>query len=180
LLLISLSACKKLDLAPTDKFTDGTYWTTTDKAKTVLNRAYQQISNSGYFFSQEAMSDNAYNGRGDNNGVASLAAGTYDQSLGRFKREWYDHYSGIKTCNIFLENVDKVTSMDAGLKARMKAEARFIRAWHYFLLETWWGDVPLVQKDLTIDESKVITRTPKADVVAFILKELDEAAAHYL
>jgi hypothetical protein len=177
MLLLSVSACKKLDLSPTDAFTNETYWTTTEKANTVLNRAYQQISNSGIFFSQEALSDNAYNGRGDNNGAASIAAGTYDQSLGRFKSEWSDHYAGIKTCNIFLENVDKVTSMDANLKARMKAEARFLRAWHYFLLETWWGDVPLVQKDLTIDEAKVIARTPKADIVAFILKELDEAAA---
>lgn len=177
LLLLSLSACKKLDLTPTDAFTDGTYWTTTEKANTVLNRAYQQISNSGYFFSQEALSDNAYNGRDDNNGAASIAAGTYDPSLGRFKQEWSDHYSGIKTCNIFLENVDRVTSMDANLKTRMKAEARLIRAWHYFLLETWWGDVPLVEKDLTIEEAKVIKRAPKADVVAFILKELDEAAA---
>ncbi|MFD0767279.1 RagB/SusD family nutrient uptake outer membrane protein [Mucilaginibacter lutimaris] len=177
MLLLSVSACKKLDLSPTDAFTNETYWTTTEKANTVLNRAYQQISNSGLFFSQEALSDNAYNGRGDNNGAASIAAGTYDQSLGRFKSEWFDHYAGIKTCNIFLENVDKVTAMDAGLKARMKAEARFLRAWHYFLLETWWGDVPLVQKDLTIDEAKVIARTPKAEVVTFILKELDEAAA---
>jgi hypothetical protein len=32
-------------------------------------------------------------------------------------------------------------------------------------------------KDLTIDESKTIARTPKAQVVDFILKELDEAAA---
>jgi hypothetical protein len=176
MLITALSACKKLDLAPENKFTDANYWTTTDKANNVLNTAYSQISNSGYFFSMEAMSDNAYNGRGDNNGVASLAAGTYDASLGRLKGEWGDHYRGIKTCNIFLENVDKVTSMDATLKARMKAEARFIRAWHYFLLETWWGDVPLIEKDLTIDESKVIARTPKADVVAFILKELDEAA----
>jgi hypothetical protein len=176
MLITVLSACKKLDLAPENKFTDANYWTTADKANNVLNTAYSQISNSGYFFSQEAMSDNAYNGRGDNNGVASIAAGTYDASLGRFKAEWGDHYRGIKTCNIFLENVDKVTSMDATLKARMKAEARFIRAWHYFLLETWWGDVPLIEKDLTIDESKTIARTPKADVVAFILKELDEAA----
>lgn len=177
MLITALSACKKLDLAPENKFTDANYWTTTDKANNVLNTAYSQISNSSYFFSMEAMSDNAYNGRGDNNGVASLAAGTYDPSLGRLKGEWGDHYRGIKTCNIFLENVDKVTSMDATLKARMKAEARFIRAWHYYLLETWWGDVPLIEKDLTIDESKVIARTPKADVVAFILKELDEAAA---
>ena len=97
------SACKKLDLAPTDRFTDANYWTTAEKAGSVLNSAYSQISNSGYFFSMEAMSDNAYNGRGDNNGVASLAAGTYDASLGRLKTEWGDHYTGIKTCNIFLE-----------------------------------------------------------------------------
>lgn len=176
LLLLSVSACKKLDLSPTNSFTDETYWTTSDKAATVLNKAYQQISSSGYFFAQEAMSDNAYMGRGDNFGAASLAAGTYDPSLGRLKSEWGDHYAGIKTCNIFLENVDKVTSMDAALKARMKAEARVLRAWHYYLLENWWGDVPLIQKDLTIDEAKVVSRTPKAQVVDFILKELDAAA----
>ncbi|RFZ94463.1 RagB/SusD family nutrient uptake outer membrane protein [Mucilaginibacter conchicola] len=176
LLLLSVSACKKLDLTPTNAFTNDTYWTTTEKANTVLNRAYQQISSSGYFFAQEAMSDNAYMGRGDAFGAASLAAGTYDPSLGRLKSEWYDHYAGIKTCNIFLENVDKVTSMDATLKARMKAEARLIRAWHYFLLETWWGDVPLVEKDLTIEEAKVVTKTPKAQVVDFVLQELDAAA----
>src|SRR6478609_7677600 len=123
LLAFSLSACKKLDLAPENRFTDANFWTTTEKASIVLDRAYQQISNSGYFFSQEALSDNAYMGRGDAFNAASLAAGTYDASLGRFKSEWYDHYAGIKTCNIFLENVDKVTSMDANLKARMKAEA---------------------------------------------------------
>ncbi|MBL4676585.1 MAG: RagB/SusD family nutrient uptake outer membrane protein [Mucilaginibacter sp.] len=177
MLVTVLSACKKLDLLPQDRFTDANYWTTADKANSVLNTAYSQIMSSSNFFFNEAMSDNAFNGRGDNNGVASIAAGTYDPSLGRFKSEWSDHYTGIKTANIFLENVDRVPNMDATLKARMKAEARFLRAWHYFLLETWWGDVPLIQKDLTIDESKTIARTPKADVVAFILKELDEAAA---
>ena len=177
LLLITVSACKKLDLVPTDKFTDANYWTTAAKANNVLNTAYSQIMGSGDFFYNEAMSDNAVNVRGDNNGVASIASGTYDASLGRFKGEWGAHYAGIKTCNIFLENVDRVTDMDATLKARMKAEARFLRAWHYFLLETWWGDVPFFDKDVTIDQSKTIARTPKADIVAFILKELDEAAA---
>ncbi|WP_431198683.1 RagB/SusD family nutrient uptake outer membrane protein [Mucilaginibacter sp. P19] len=59
-----------------------------------------------------------------------------------------------KNLQHFLENVDRVTAMDATLKARMKAEARFIRAFHYFMLETWWGDVPLFDKDISIDEIK--------------------------
>jgi hypothetical protein len=63
------------------------------------------------------------------------------------------------------------------LKARMKGEARFMRAFHYFQLENWYGDVPFFEKDITLDEARTISRTPKAQVVDFILKELDEVAA---
>ncbi len=177
MLLILVAACKKLDLAPVDRFTDLNYWTTADKAKTVLNTAYSQMFNSNWFFLNEALSDNAYNSRGDAEGVASIAAGIYDQSLGRFNSEWDNHYSCIKTCNVFLQNVDKVTNMDANLRERMKAEARFIRAYQYFQLYTWFGDVPLFDKDITIDEAKTISRTSRAQVVDFVLKELDAAAA---
>ncbi|RVU03028.1 RagB/SusD family nutrient uptake outer membrane protein [Mucilaginibacter limnophilus] len=178
IILVSvLSACKKLDLVPTDVFTDANFWTTTEKANSVLNSAYSQLFNNNYFFFNEGMSDNAYNGRGDNEGVASLAAGTYDPALGRLNGEWDFHYAGIKTTNIFLENVDRVSSMDANLKARMKAEARVLRAWHYFYLTTWFGDVPFFAKDPSIEEAKTVSRTPKSEIVNFILTELDAAAA---
>lgn len=176
-LVCYISACKKLDLAPANKFTESNYWTTSEKASSVLSTAYAQMFRNDWFFYNEGASDNAYNGRGDVAGVASLAGGSFDASLGRVKEEWGYHYTGIKTTNIFLENIDRVESLDAALRARMKAEAKFIRAYHYFQLETWFGDVPLIEKDLTIEEAKVITRTPKAQVVEFILKELDEAAA---
>ena len=175
LVFFLLPSCKKLDLAPTDRFTDVNYWTTTTKANAVLNTAYSQMFNNNRFFLNEAMSDNAYNGRGDNEGVASLAAGTYDPSLGRIRSEWNDHYAGIKTCNIFLENVDRVTDMDATLKERMKGEARFLRAFQYFQLMTWFGDVPLFDKDITLEESFSVPRTPRAQVLDFVLKELDAA-----
>ncbi|RYE22255.1 MAG: RagB/SusD family nutrient uptake outer membrane protein [Sphingobacteriales bacterium] len=177
ILVSTLSACKKLDLAPTNVFTDATFWTTQAKANSVLSTAYGQLLNASVFFYNEGLSDNAYNGRGDTEGAASLAAGTYDASLGRLNSEWDDRYKGIKTCNIFLENVDRVTAMDANIKARMKSEARVLRAWNYFYLTTWFGDVPLFTKDPTIDEAKTVSRTPKAQVVAFILQELEESAA---
>lgn len=175
-LLLLVSACKKLDLAPVDQFTASNYWNTTEKAKTVLNTAYSQMFNNNYFFLNEALSDNAYNSRGDNEGVATIAAGIHDPSLSRFNGEWDSHYACIKTCNVFLENVDKVTSMDATLRERMKGEAKFIRAFQFFQLYTWFGDVPLFEKDITLDEAKTIARTPRAQVVDFVLKELDAAA----
>lgn len=176
-LLVLFTSCKKLELVPTDRFTDINYWTTTEKASAVLNTAYSQMFNTNRFFFNEALSDNAYNGRGDNEGAASIASGTYDASLGRIKAEWNDHYTGIKTCNLFLDNVDRVTSMDEGLKARMKAEAKFLRAFHYFQLMTWFGGVPLFDKDITLEESRTIPRAPREEVLAFVLSELDAAIA---
>lgn len=177
MVIVFLTGCKKLDLIPEDQFTDETYWTSEGKARSVLNTAYSQMSNSARFFFNEGLSDNAVMGRGDAQGAASISRGTFDPSLSRFKEEWSDSYAGIKTTNIFLENVDRVPDMNEDTRNRMKAEARFIRALKHFQLMTWFGDVPLVSQDLTLQEARTISRTPRAQVLAFILSELDAAAA---
>lgn len=176
LLLLVVASCKKLDLVPTDRFTDATYWTSSDKAATVLNTAYGQMFGAATFFYNEGLSDNAYSGRGDQQGVTSIASGLADASLPRFKDEWNGRYQCIKTCNILLENIDRVPGFDEALKNRMKSEARVIRAYQYFQLYTWYGDVPLFDKDISVTESQTIARTPRRQVVDFVLKELDEAA----
>ncbi len=166
--------CEKLDLVPENSFTDETYWTSTDKAQTFLNTAYSQMMNSTYFFYNEALSDNAYNGRGDNAGAASIASGTYDASLGRLKSEWNNRYAGIKTTNLILENIDRVPDMDEEVRSRMKAEARFLRAWQHFYLMTWFGDIPLLEQDPSLEEAKSIERTPRAQVLQFVITELTD------
>src|SRR5258708_11836751 len=170
-------SCNKMDTAPTDRYTELNYWTSAEKANLVLNTAYSQMVDPGNFFYNEALSDNAYAGRGDVNGVLSLSSGVYDPSLNRLDDEWKFHYAGIKTSNTLLENIDRVPGMDAGLRARMVAEARFLRALHHFQLATWFGDVPLVTKTLSVAESQSIKRDPRADVIAFVLKELDDVIA---
>ncbi|MBO0936980.1 RagB/SusD family nutrient uptake outer membrane protein [Fibrella sp. HMF5335] len=173
-----LGGCKDLDLAPTDRFTEATYWTSADRALTVLNTAYSGMFTADLFFANDALSDNAYNQLGDFQGANSIARGSYDPALGRIKGEWDFHYGGIKTTHILLGNIDRIPSIDAALKARIIAETRFIRAFHYFQLMTWYGDVPLFTKDISIEESRTVARTPRADVLAFVLAELDAAAAN--
>ena len=174
--LASLSGCQDLDLAPTDKFTEANYWTSAEKASMVLNTAYGQLTSSGRYFSNESLSDNMYEGRG-NSSEKMISSGQADASNSRFSEGWKNSYAGIKTCNVFLENVDKVPNMNETLRTRMKAEARFIRAWLYLQLTTWYGDVPLFEKDITLEESKSISRTPKAAILTFIYNELDEVEA---
>lgn len=171
-----LGGCKDLDLAPTDRFTEATYWTNTDRALSVLNSAYGGLYTADFFFANDALSDNAYNQLGDFQGANSIARGAYDAALGRIRDEWNFHYGGIKTNHILLENIDRVPNMDPTLKARIIAETRFIRAFHYFQLLTWYGDVPFFTKDVTIEESRTIARSPRAEVLAFVLSELDAVA----
>ncbi len=172
-IILIFTSCNKLDLAPTNKFTEENYWTSAEKANMVLNMAYSQMTNNDYFFKTEALSDNLYEGRGSSSEKA-ISSGQADASNGRFSGEWKDCYAGIKTCHTFLENVDRIEGMDETLKSRMKAEARFIRAYLYFRLTTWFGDVPLFDKDIVLSDSKTIARTPQADVLAFVRSELDD------
>ena len=170
--LVTLSACNGLDLAPTNKFTDANYWTSTDKAAAVLNMAYSQLFNANYFFANERLTDNLYEGRG-NSDEKIITSGQADAALGRFANEWRNCYEGIKTCHIFLENVDQVPNMDPVIKERMIAEIRFIRASLYFRLASHYGDVPFFDYNITLQEANNIERTPKSEVIAFVRSELN-------
>lgn len=171
--LVSLSSCNDLDLAPTNKFTDANYWTSPEKAAAVLNMAYSQMFGANYFFANERLTDNLYEGRG-NTDEKIITSGQADAALGRFANEWRNCYEGIKTCHIFLDNVDLVPNMDAALKERMIAEVRFIRASLFFRLTNHYGDVPFFDYNITLLEANTISRTPKAEVITFVRDELNE------
>jgi starch-binding outer membrane protein, SusD/RagB family len=178
LLFAALNGCKKMDLTPTDRFTELNFWQSDANVNNALNNVYNRMYNSQYFFYNEALSDNAYTRLGISAGFPdAIASGNFTPTLARFLDEWNYYYTGIKAANIFLENVDKNTTLAPALKERMKGEVRFIRAFHHFRLMNWWGDVPLLTKDISPDEAKAISRTPRAEVLAFILGELDAAAA---
>ncbi len=88
---------------------------------------------------------------------------------------WSGQYAGINLCNQSLDNIPNI-EMDAALKARLLAEAKFIRAYHYFNLVRAFGDVPLVKKiPVTADEINP-ARSPKQEVYDFITQDLTDAA----
>src|SRR5690606_37642162 len=90
--------------------------------------------------------------------------------------EWSANYEGIYRANVVLEKVPDI-EMDQELKDRILSEAKFIRAWFNFLLVTVFGDVPLVDKVLAPSEYNQ-TRAPKAEMWAFIERDLTEAIVH--
>ena len=72
---------------------------------------------------------------------------------------WSQTYKTIVTCNNFLDHIDDI-DMDTTIKKRMIADVRTLRAYHYFYLATFWGDVPLVTTVLSMEEANSVSRTP--------------------
>jgi starch-binding outer membrane protein, SusD/RagB family len=187
LFFASFFSCTNLELPLTNELNDVAYWRNDQDAIDALSSCYQSIMaswegrsptdptrapNYDQYFAAEALSDNAFNLGTSYGGVGQIANGSFNNLTPRIAFEWSDRYAGIRRCNKLLENVDKIKGSTAVLIARYKAEARFIRAWSLFQLTNFYGDVPLVTTTLTISDAKSISRTAKADVVAFILSEL--------
>lgn len=95
----------------------------------------------------------------------------------------YDNRSmwqGIRNCNIFLENVDKVTDLQPYLKERWVAEVKFLKAYFHWYLFRMYGPIPIVDKNLPITatpEEVRVVRQPVDSVVSYISKLIDESTA---
>src|SRR5688572_22564046 len=158
--VITFTACKKLDLAPADRFTELNFWMSSENVNNALNNIYMGTYSSQPIFYNEALSDNAFTKLGINSGQPdAIASGSFTTSLPRFQNDWAGYYAGIKSCNIFLANVDNNETLSDAIKSRMKAEVSFIRAFLHFNLMKWWGDVSVLENDISPDEAKTISRS---------------------
>ena len=167
-----LSGCKKdiLNTKPLDQYSNETLWATKTDANAALTGCYSGWETGDNVIYDDCMSDNGidqFPWEGYETFASGLASPS-DPGVNKYS------YLTIQRCNWFLDNVDKVpsSSLDNTLKARMKGEARFLRAYKYAILSQVYGDVPFVVHSLTPDESIKIQRTPKVQIIDFVLQEL--------
>ncbi|NML63624.1 RagB/SusD family nutrient uptake outer membrane protein [Hymenobacter sp. RP-2-7] len=89
---------------------------------------------------------------------------------------WVGYYQQINLCNQVLANVPAIT-MDATLKSRYLAEAKFLRALAYFNLVRAFGGVPLILQPVTAatPELQNPARAAASDVYTAIIQDLTDA-----
>ncbi|HTG54675.1 MAG TPA: RagB/SusD family nutrient uptake outer membrane protein, partial [Niabella sp.] len=172
-LAILFSNCNKMDLQPVGEYTDDNYWLSAGNSDLMVNMAYSQMYSADKMWNDEALSDNVFEGRSNTN-QRIIRNGNADPSLGLFRDEWKQGYEALKTCHIYLANVDRVPNMPDAFKQQRIAEVRFIRAYVYFRLVNFFGAVPFSTSDINLAESRIIPRTDKAQILSFIHQELDE------
>lgn len=90
---------------------------------------------------------------------------------------WNKNYSGINRANLILSKIDKSTTLSASFKTRATAEAKFLRAYFYFDLVRWFGNVPLIVTTLPTAELYTQKQSTPAQIYAQIEKDLRDAIA---
>ncbi|MDR1023902.1 MAG: RagB/SusD family nutrient uptake outer membrane protein [Prevotellaceae bacterium] len=173
LLVMSMQACNSLDQLPVNQLTDDVFWSSLDRANMLLNMGYSQMYSVDKIWQDEALSDNLIEARGGSD-VTYIRRGQANSSTGLFQSEWKWCFEGIKTANVFIDHVDFIPDAEPEVKASMVAQARFIRAYLYFRLSNFYGDIPFFLGDITMAESKAMTRAARATVLAALHQELDE------
>jgi len=91
---------------------------------------------------------------------------------------WANVYANIQNINTIIANIDavKVTAADETLKARLKGEAYFLRAYSYGNLLMNYGGVVLIDKPNTLTQDyQTMTRSTIAQTKDFILKDIADA-----
>ena len=87
---------------------------------------------------------------------------------------WSWMFAGVNRANFIMEFQNKTEFTG---KEQVLAQARFLRAYYYFELVKWFGDVPLsVDKRIQFGDQFTLDRTPKVDVYAQIELDLQYAA----
>lgn len=87
---------------------------------------------------------------------------------------WSWMYAGVNRANYILEFQDNIEFQG---KNEILAQARFLRAYYYFELVKWFGDVPFkIDERIQFGDQFDLERTPKSEVYAQIEADLIYAA----
>lgn len=167
-----IAGCKKqLDQVPETSITDANYWRSVNDLGLAANYLYGFLP--GFDVpAQDQYSEMAYAGAGSFNQVSDGSRLTPATS-----GEWNNYYRLIRAANNILEKSVTVTG-DQSVINKYLGETRFFRAWGYFELVKRFGDVPYINRTLTLDDTLLYAgRTPREQIIDSIYADLDFAAA---
>lgn len=173
--VISYIGCESLEETPYDFLSADNLYGTEKDVDLAIFGVYSSLNNSiddlWYLLSTSGPGESVTS-RFDGGNQLFLSALNFDPGLAHGVW-WGNFYRGINRANSVIANVGS-TGLDINLEEQKIAEARFLRAYFYFNLVKWFGDVPLYLEATTDFSEEVIfkPRTPKEEVYAAILEDL--------
>ena len=179
-MLVCLNICGCSDFLeedPKGKLTTDNFYNSESDARQAINGVFRRLSDSwvtGYNIKQIP---NDLLKRASWDEASGLSNFTYGSENTYIAGMWQNHYAVIKDCNSVIDNVtankEKINNWE-----RYVGQAHGIRAFLYFDLVRWFGDVPLVLTDTKSLDGLEVTRTPQKEVFRQIIEDFEYCISH--
>lgn len=149
LALCTASCTKFLQEQPTNALTPQSNVSSPEIARAFANSAYSQLTTldrgSGGYGGNTAELMEFMTGKADGNSQTDafrFYTLTYDAQSFYIDTWWQGMFYGIANCNLALQKIAQISSLDTVTKMNMLAEVHTLRALYYFYLVRMYGDVP--------------------------------------
>ncbi len=174
-LSLAFTSCVDMDMVPKSQGNSESWYTTETELKMAVNEFY--ILGYWKMDSPESMEQYSDNFTYRNTNRKTLLDGTLNGQTYEVYHLWQQSYKLIARANSLLEGVER--ARNAGLSEEVinqyEGEAYFARACKYADLIFYWGDVPYLDKYMTITEAERMGRKPKAELIPLVYEDFDKA-----
>lgn len=179
--VLAFTACKKdfLEKQPQDTLPPETFYQNGNNLKTALLGVYDALQNDNNFGKLpdlDGISDNGIHFRYETELIAFAQGIANANVTQKFATYYQASYQLIQRANILLDNIKAPGTITQADRDAIEAEARALRALAYMRLVYFYGDVPLITTFTQLTDIKTVSRSPRADVVNFIITEMRTAA----
>ncbi len=142
------------DFLDTDNYTKkntSNFPETVEDAEQVLTAIYSNLNTTtanpqeSYFYAAELASDDRFGGGGENDKLMQALDLLMNYQSSMLENYWTDRYKGIFRANMAIETLDNCEGYESeAQRNQMMGEAYFMRAFFYFEMASYFGQVPLV------------------------------------
>ncbi len=162
-LLFIGAGCKKILNQPVlGSYTPGNFFTSDANAQLAINEAYKYLAfNSGatnaIWVLGDLASDDVIKGGSSIGDQADFQAVNQFNILptnSAVEAVWGNYYNGVFACNVVTDGLTGNTAVSATMQQQGIAQAKFLRAYYYFILTICYGNIPLHLKVQTATEAQ--------------------------
>ena len=176
-IVTSMAGCDMLDTKPYDFVAPETFYKNETDCTMALAGVYwtmaaEHVYGNRYSCMLSNIDDLSYYYR--QNQTSAVVANSHNTGNTDLWYTWESLYSGINNANVLLDNIDGASISDEKVRARIKGEAKFLRAYYHFLLVQGWYEVPIRKetvKDITVSS---LEATPHAEALDWIIQEMED------
>ncbi|WP_192579134.1 RagB/SusD family nutrient uptake outer membrane protein [Dyadobacter aurulentus] len=182
-MLVVLSSCNDfLEKEPLNAVSELVVWNDVPLVEAFVNETYATMRTGWPNHSSLSVTSDESFAR-ERDGAHLIQRGQITPSnLGHLNWTWAHYYTIITKSNIFFDklqgaDLDALKAIDEKRVNRMIGEMKFLRAFSYFRLSAFFGGVPLIENVFGLDDEFGVEKSSYEEITAYVVKELDEAAA---